>query len=209
MADEYAVVWQEPDGPRFVGRLNVESAGLRLRGSAVDGRRFDRTLGPADITSVRVVRPLAGDLDGSRSVALEQRDGSILTLQAMDGVGALLELAGVAAELSGRVSTMFETVAVEVATRPGQRERVRELVQRGPPFDPAAVRGLRSHEVYLGCDHVVFIFRGVQVRDAISQVMHQASTWLAATDWTEIVAGRPHVLEEGYSWRRGQDQPTE
>jgi hypothetical protein len=202
MKGEYAVVWREADGPRFVGRLNVESAGLRLRGSARDGQRFDRTLSPTDVTSVRVVRPDPGDEDASRSVALEQSDGSILTLQAVDGVGALLELAGVAAELSGRVGKTSETVAVEIPTRRGQRTRVRELVQMGPPFDPAAVEGLRSHDVYLGRDRVIFIFRGVQVRNALDQVMHQPSTWRAAADWKQVVAGRPHVLEEGYSWRR-------
>src|SRR4249920_888787 len=170
MTEEYAVVWCGPDGPRFVGRLSVEDAGLHLRGASAEGELWDRVLGPDDIVRVRLVRPGRDDVAGSRSVVVEQRDGSGLRVVALDGAGRLFEIANLAAELSGRARRMSTGVAVEVPIRRGQRDRVRELVRHGPPFDPVAVSELESHDVYVGRDHVIFVFRGENVTDVVERL---------------------------------------
>jgi hypothetical protein len=202
MAAEYAVVWCESDGPRFVGRLSVGVEGLRLRGASAEGELWDRVLGPDDIVGVRLVRPGRDDVEGSRSVVVEQGDGSCLSVVAVDGAGVLFEIANLAAELSGRARRMSTGVAVEVPIRRGHRDRVRELVRHGPPFDPAAVPALESHDVYVGSDYVIFIFRGENVRDAVEKLMHTRSVWTAAAAWTQSIAGRPYILEHGYAWHR-------
>jgi hypothetical protein len=202
MAAEYAVVWSESDGPRFVGQLSVERAGLHLRGSSAEGELWDRILRPDDIVRVRLVRPGRDEVDGSRSVVVEQGDGSSLSVVAVDGAGVLFEIANLAAELSGRARQMSTGVAVEVPIRRGHRDRVRELVRHGPPFDPVAVPKLESHDVYVGRDHVIFIFRGEDVRDGVEKLMRTPSVWMAAADWRQSIAGRPYMLEHGYAWRR-------
>lgn len=206
MAEGHAVVWCESDGPRFVGRLSVERAGLHLRGASTEGELWDRVFGPDDIVRVRLVRPGRDDVEDSRSVIVEQRDGSCLSLEAVDGPGVLFEIAHLAAELSGRARGMSAGVAVEVPIRRGHRDRVRELVRNGPPFDPVSVPGLESHDVYVGRDHVIFIFRGENVRDAVEKLMHTPSVWMAAADWRRSIAGRPDMLEHGYAWHRHGSQ---
>ena len=119
MAEGHAVVWSESDGPRFVGRLSVEDAGLHLRGASTEGELWDGVLGPDDIVRVRLVRPGPDDVDGSRSVVVEQRDGSCLRIVALDGAGRLFEIANLAAELSGRARRLSAGVAVEVPIRRG------------------------------------------------------------------------------------------
>ncbi len=200
MAAEYAVAWCESDGPRFVGRLSLEAEGLHLRGASAEGDLWDRVLAPDDIAGVRLVRPGRDDVEGSRSVVVKRGDGSCLSVVAVDGAGVLFEIASLAAELSGRARRVSSGVAVEVPIRRGHRDRILELVRHGPPFDPAAVPALESHDVYVGRDHVIFIFRGEDVRDAVEKLMHTRSVWTAAADWTRSIGGRPYVLEHGYAW---------
>jgi hypothetical protein len=202
MADEHAVVWCEPGGPRFVGKLRIDGGGLRLQGTSAEGELGSRILGPEDIVRVRLDRPAPDDADGSRRLVLEQPDGSTLTVVGLNGAGALFEIAQVAAEMAGSARSRSETVAVEVPIRRGHRDRIRELVRKGPPFDPSTVPELESHDVYVGPDHVVFVFRGGNVREALEKVMHNATVWMAASEWRRSVSGRPRVLEDGYAWRR-------
>jgi hypothetical protein len=202
MLEAHAVVWSEAGGPRFVGRLSVEDAGLHLRGASAEGELWDRVLGPDDIVRVRLVRPGLDDVDGTRSVVVEQRDGSCLSVVALDGAGRLLEIANLAAGLIGRARRRSTEVAVEVPIRHGHHDRVRELVRHGPPFDPVAVPELESHDVYVGRDHVIFIFRGENVADGVEKLLHRPAVWTAGADWRRSIAGRPSVLEHGYAWRR-------
>jgi hypothetical protein len=209
MAEAHAVVWCESGGPRFVGRLSVEDAGLHLRGASAEGELWDRVLGPDDIARVRLVRPERDDVDRSRSVVVEQRDGSCLSVVALDGAGRLFEIANLAAGLSSRARRGSTEVAVELPIRRGHEERVRELVRHGPPFDPVAVPELESHDVYVGRDHVIFIFRGENVTDAVDKLLRAPSVWTAGADWRRSIAGRPHMLEHGYAWRRPPQRTDE
>jgi hypothetical protein len=69
--------------PSVCGELSVEGAGLQLRGASAEGEFWDRFLGPDDI------------------VRVEQRDGSCLSVVALDGAGRLFEIANLVAELRG------------------------------------------------------------------------------------------------------------
>ena len=175
---------------------------LHLRGASTEGELWDRVLGPDDIVRVRLVRPGLDDVDGSRSVVVEQRDGSCLQIVALDGAGRLFEIANLAAGLIGRARLRSTEVAVEVPIRRGHRERVRELVRHGPPFDPVAVPELESHDVYVGRDHVIFIFRGENVADGVEKLLHRPRG-VDGRGGLEAVHRRPAVgLEHGYAWRR-------
>jgi hypothetical protein len=206
MAEEYAVVWRVSDGPRFVGRLGVDDAGLHLRGTSTDGELADRILGPDDIVGVRVLRPGRDEADGSHSVVIRQRDGGLLSVVALNGAGRLFEIANLAAEMAGRAPRTSIRVAVEVPIRRGHRDRVCDLVRQGPPFDPATIAGLQSHDVYISGNSVIFIFEGANVRDIVEKLMHTTSVWMAATEWRQSITGRPRVLEDGYAWRRRDSQ---
>lgn len=202
MPESYAVVWSEPDGPRFVGSLIVDAAGVHLRGASADGHLSRRTLAPDQIAHVRVQRPGSRQEDSSPSVILEQVDGAPLSLVAVNGAGVLFEIANLTATMAGASPTTSTPIAIGVPIRRGQLDRVRELLREGPPFDPEAIPELESHQVYLGRDQVIFIFEGRDLQHALDRLMHTTSVWIAAAAWRRCIAGKPTTLEAGYTWRR-------
>jgi hypothetical protein len=202
MSESYAVVWSEPDGPRFVGSLTIDGAGMHLRGASAEGHLSRRSLAPHEIAHVRVQRPAGLRADASPSVILEQPDGAVLSLVAVNGAGVLFEIANLAATMVGRSSTTSTQIAMSVPIRPEQVDRVRELLRGGPPFDPEAIPELESHHVYLGRDQVIFTFEGRDVQHALDRLMHSTSVWIAAAAWRRCIAGQPATLETGYTWRR-------
>jgi hypothetical protein len=99
----------------------------------------DWILGPDDIVGVRVLRPGRDEADSSHSVVIEQRDGSVLSVVALNGAGRLFEIANLAVEMAGRAPQTSIRVAVEAPIRRGHRDRVRDLVRQGPPTTRAVV----------------------------------------------------------------------
>ena len=76
--ETYAVWWQEGDGPRRAGKLQLGRLHLLL------GNASGRTAVPLDeIVSVEYTR---GELE------IERRRGPLLRIGNLDGIGALLEL---------------------------------------------------------------------------------------------------------------------
>jgi hypothetical protein len=91
-------------------------------------------------------------------------------------------------------------LVVVLPLRPGARDRARELLRHGPPFDPEEA-GLERHQAFVTDDEVVFLFEG-DAREAVERLADDASLWAAAEGWTELVAGPPRLAEAGYSWAR-------
>jgi hypothetical protein len=83
----------------------------------------------------------------------------------------------------------------------GTRERARELLADGPPFEPEGT-SLSAHRVYLTEREVVFVFQGTQPRAALERLAGDAGMWRAAAAWREVLAGRPQIAEQVYDWRR-------
>src|SRR6478672_3509152 len=55
--------------------------------------------------------------------------------------------------------TMTDKISVIAQIRPGKREELERLLEKGPPFDLAA-EGFERHEVFVGDSDVVFLFTG-------------------------------------------------
>jgi CBS domain len=89
----------------------------------------------------------------------------------------------------------------------GTRERVRELLAAGPPFDLAET-GLDGHAVYLASREVVFVFEG---RDAAWQIEELADDFFhpdlvaALAEWRKLLEEDPHIAQPVYAWSRGSE----
>ena len=80
------------------------------------------------------------------------------------------------------------------------RDRVRELLAAGPPFDPAAV-GLSRHQVFLTDREAVFVFEAPN-RTILERLVADPNLWSAAAAWKDLVAGPARLAEDAYSWTR-------
>jgi hypothetical protein len=93
------------------------------------------------------------------------------------------------------------TVAVVAPLKYGSQAEARRLIESGPPFDPERSPLVR-HEVFLTGDEAIFVFEGPNARDAVEQLLGEASVWKAAVAWRRCLAGRPRVAEHAYEWLR-------
>jgi hypothetical protein len=91
-------------------------------------------------------------------------------------------------------------LVVVLPIRPGARDRARDLLRRGPPFDPDEV-GLERHQAFVSEAEVVFLFEA-ETGEAVERLADGAGLWEAAAGWTELVAGPPRFAEGLYSWVR-------
>ena len=90
-------------------------------------------------------------------------------------------------------------IAVIVPLVEGAGERARALFRSDPPLDPAAL-AIEKQEVFVTDSEIAFVFetsdRGILERLA------GPTSWVAAPEWRDIVAGKPHVAQVGYWWSR-------
>lgn len=101
--------------------------------------------------------------------------------------------------LQTRPEPSVTRIAMIVPLVEGTGERARALFRSDPPLDPAAL-AIESQEVFVTDSEIAFVFetsdRGILERLA------GPTSWVAAPEWREIVAGKPHVAQVGYSWSR-------
>jgi hypothetical protein len=92
-------------------------------------------------------------------------------------------------------------LVVVVPLKAGSRERVKELVREGPPFELEQTQFDRHH-VFVTDREVVFLFES----DGASQTLHlpgeDPALWRAAEAWREVMAGRPRIASTVFSWVR-------
>jgi hypothetical protein len=91
-------------------------------------------------------------------------------------------------------------LAVVLPIKPGARDRARDLLRRGPPFDPHEAC-LERHQAFVTEDEAVFLFEA-DAREAVERLADDAALWQAVDGWTELVAGPPRLAEGVYSWVR-------
>lgn len=91
-------------------------------------------------------------------------------------------------------------VVVVLPIRPGARDRARDLLRRGPPFDPDEAC-LERHQAFVTEEEAVFLFEAAG-REAVERLADDAALWKAAAGWIELVAGPPRLAERMYSWTR-------
>jgi len=197
----YAVVWREGDIPLHTGRLELGATSFVLEGSGPRGAVARRRIPYDDLREVRIGRAPEERINGRPSVILDRLLGPPITLGALDGPGAVFELGDVLAELASQKAARSSGVAVVAPIKRGARERVLELVRKGPPFDPARVP-LERHRVFVTDREVVFLFEAPDAARAVGELARDPSVWKAAVAWGECLAGPPRLAEEEYSWIR-------
>ena len=83
----------------------------------------------------------------------------------------------------------------------GARDRARELVDGGPPFDPE-LTGLARHHVFLLEHEALFLFETDAVTRSLEELLAEPGLWRAAGAWQELLAGPPQLAEDAFSWVR-------
>jgi hypothetical protein len=99
-----------------------------------------------------------------------------------------------------------QRILVAVRLKPGSRERARELLRVGPPFQPDASR-LVLHEVYLLEEEALFLF--VSDEPTVFQTLAEPDLWAAVGAWRELIAGEIRLAERVYAWSRDADAVPE
>src|SRR5687767_9212972 len=89
---------------------------------------------------------------------------------------------------------------VIVPLKAGVRDRVRELLELGPPFDPEAA-GLERHQVFLTDQEAVFLFEAPD-QSVLDRLATSPRLRWGAAAWREYVGGPTCLAEIAYSWAR-------
>jgi len=83
----------------------------------------------------------------------------------------------------------------------GARPAAQALLAEGPPFDLEATP-LERHDVFVTNREVVFLFEGPEAKEAVQKLAGDPGVWRAGKRWQELLAGRPRIAEDAYSWAR-------
>lgn len=197
----YAVFWHEGDGPRRTGKLELANSHIVLEGASAEGALARASLSYADLAEVRIGRSLAERIGGRPSLILERHRGPPIRIGEIAGLGSLVDLGQVLAELLGQPNGATTQAAVVVPIRRGRREQVRQLIQAGAPLDPERST-LEWHRIYLTDREAIFLFEGPDVRRFLEELVRTPQAWRVASAWAEVIGGKPRVGEEEYAWRR-------
>jgi hypothetical protein len=93
-------------------------------------------------------------------------------------------------------------VAIVARLKDGAEPRAAELLEKGPPFDPAA-HGFERHAVYLSATDAVFVFEGPEVDSMLDDLVGEPFSWLlseALEEWRALVDGPPRIARPAYAW---------
>jgi hypothetical protein len=205
---EYAAIFRVSDGPTGSGRLCIDDDSFSLDGQRA-GESFALRVRFADVADVHVGRAREERLTGQPTIVITRTGEPVLFVEPF-GVGLLSELADLLSTLAARQPDDLEQVEVRVPLKPGCLERARELIDRGPPFEPAALH-LQQHDVLMREGEVVFVLRGPHVHETLERAMREPGFWRSGLAWKGCVSGRPRVAhvptsdfvdyELVYSWR--------
>ena len=94
-------------------------------------------------------------------------------------------------------------LAVIAPIKWGSYRAAKDLIEKGPPFDPG-LTPLDRHEVFLTDTEVVFVFEGPGVSESLESLLDDISVWQEADTWRAHLAGRPRLAEALYHWERRQ-----
>jgi hypothetical protein len=197
----YAVVWREPGGARFVGKLELDELGLCLDGADTAGVHERLQLPYEELAGVKIGRSSRERMNGMPSLILELRSGAAVSVGSVGGTGIVFELGQALAELVGTRRAAAGPAVVVVPIRDGMRRRVLELIRKGPPFDLER-SPLTRHAIYVTEREAIFVFEGAAVESFAAQIMRSPAAWRAAVAWERCLAGPPRIADEPYSWTR-------
>lgn len=194
-------MWREGEGPLHTGKLELADSLIVLEGSEAGGALARLSLAYADLVEVRIGRSAEERIGGGPSLVLERRSRPPLRIGEIAGLGSIVDLGHVFAELLGQPQATVTHVAVVVPIRKGKRDRAQALIQGGAPFDPEEST-LECHRIYLTDREAIFLFEGPDVKHFLGGLARTPEAWQAATAWKDVIAGTPRVAEEKYAWTR-------
>ena len=98
----------------------------------------------------------------------------------------------------------MQRVAVIAKLKADSLERARELIEKGPPFDPEEF-GFERHSVYLSDEFAVFVFEGDRVNALVRTIGASGTAAAALADWEPMLDGLPRLAADAYTWERDPD----
>ena len=202
----FAVVFRVAGETPTTGVLAVEDDRLLLEHRWAEGHT-ELSVPYAELEEVLIGRSPEEQLNGRPALVLERKGAPPVQITSC-GAGLLSELADLLATLAAEHADGREEVAVIVPLKRGQLPQLKELVAKGPPFNPAAL-GFTRHEVFLTADEAIFVFAGPHVRAKLERMTHNPSLWQVGHTWRGFVIGPPRladtppIRQEG-----GRDQPA-
>ncbi|MGZ4258052.1 MAG: hypothetical protein ACXVRE_09830 [Gaiellaceae bacterium] len=200
MQRTYGVVWREGASQLATGKLELRASGVRL-----EGRLGTQDISYTGVSSVHVGRKPEERIDGRPSIVLERFGRPPVTIATVAQPSLVGEIAERLAALQ-LDAVAPHSIALVVPLKPGSQDAVRELLAKGPPFDPEQLPELEHHEVFVSDEQAVFVFRSSTGVDAFAPRLADPDLLQAALAWHEHVAGPPHIAEGVYSWTRSEER---
>jgi hypothetical protein len=94
---------------------------------------------------------------------------------------------------------MSERVAIVARLRRGSRDRAKEIIAAGPPYELGEA-GLGRHSIFLARSTVVFVFEGPSVHELVSRLIDDPATAGSFSVWAPLLAGTPTLAHEEFYW---------
>jgi hypothetical protein len=95
---------------------------------------------------------------------------------------------------------MTDKISVIAQIRPGKREALERLLEKGPPFD-LEHEGFERHEVFLGDSDVIFLFTGPGAFTQLERMAASRALFAHVLKMTALVSA-PRVLNQTFEWHR-------
>jgi hypothetical protein len=199
MNASYAVIWCNGDARQATGRLELGTDAIELDGVA-DGEAVREQIPYRDLAAVSIGRERADRIGGRQTLVLDRAGSGSFRVASAAESWIVSELAERLASIHVDRADGVCRLAVAVPIREGARNKARELLRHGPPFDPEAA-DLERHVVLLGDSEVVFLFESVKP-EAIERLFGNPDLWVATEGWKDVVAGPASVTETVFEWTR-------
>ena len=100
------------------------------------------------------------------------------------------------------MSAETEQLAIVATLKPGAEEQARQLLEHGPPFDPAG-RGFERHTVFLSANEIVFVFEGPEAQWRLDELIDDPFNPVvrkALDAWRPLIDGQPRLARAVYAW---------
>jgi hypothetical protein len=95
-----------------------------------------------------------------------------------------------------------ERLAIVGRLRRGSRERAREIIAAGPPYELNEA-GFRRHSIFLAEKTVVFVFEGPGIEALVSKLIDDPAASGSFSVWGPLLAGTPTLAREEFHWEAG------
>jgi hypothetical protein len=174
----------------------VRASGLSLEGRNGSGRVSLR-ISYGDLLGIEPA-PGPERLGARPTLVVARRDAEPIRIASVGSPGIMSEVAERVASMRAGNAMSAERVAVVVPLRKGKREKVEQLLDQGPPFDPERM-GLESHEVFLGQLEAIFVFNATP-GFSLQRLLADSKVWSSAAAWHDVIAGPPRIAKPFYAW---------